>query len=138
MNIEDEIIRRLEILEDKGLWDAVRKSYRGTNQICMSEPISIAGTVIGLINPLNAECDKVRKEFEEEYNRKVYFGILSNTSIGRMLSLFYIGEEEEWEMDRNDLKNGYPLVYVHNFDGDFGEFGSIGYEVSGGGLIRTA
>ena len=35
------------------------------------------------------------------------------------------------------LKRGYADVYCYNIDENFGEYGSIAFEVANGGLIRT-
>ena len=48
-------------------------------------------------------------------------------------------KDEEWEMDREDLKKGVVLSYVYNYDvPEFSEFGSIGIEPTiAAGLKRT-
>lgn len=60
--------------------------------------------------------------------------------IGNVLDLFYVSEyEEEWSLERDDLKDGYSLVYAINLDADWcSEYGSIGFGVCGGGLVRSA
>lgn len=56
-----------------------------------------------------------------------------------MLNLLYVNAyEEEWERDKQDLKENYSFSYVVNLDDEiFSEFGSIAFEVKSGGLIRT-
>lgn len=69
----------------------------------------------------------------------MYYGVLSNTACGQLLTLLYVSHnEEEWEDDRKELKEGYPFVYVWNRDDEFGEFGSVGIKMEQGGLVRTA
>lgn len=79
-------------------------------------------------------------QFEKEHGYLVYYVIDSYTSIGRMLSYLYVSSnEEEWEQDRQDLKDGCPIVYVKNVDDEIlSEFGSIGIELRNGGVIRIA
>ena len=55
-------------------------------------------------------------------------------------SYLYVSKyKEEWEMDVNDLGEGYPVVYVENLeDPECSEFGSIRIFPNGDGLIRIA
>lgn len=95
---------------------------------------------IGILYWLDDEQKELVKKFEEKHNAVVYHAIYTNTAFGRMLALLYVSEyEEEWEMDRDDLKEGYPIAYVINLDDEHSsEFGSIGIKSQFGGLIRTA
>ena len=94
----------------------------------------------GILYWADEEQQAIIKEFEQEHEAIVYHIILSYTEIGRMLSIMYVSKyEEEWEMDRDDLKQGYPCVYVKNLDDDMlSEFGCIGIVERFGGLMRTA
>lgn len=79
-------------------------------------------------------------EFEEQNNALVYHVIHSYTSIGEMESYLYVSDyPEEWERDREDIKDGQQLVYVFNHDmPDCSEFGSIGVALTpAAGLRRT-
>ena len=53
--------------------------------------------------------------------------------------MLYISRySDEWEADRMDLKDGFPVVYVCNATApDLSEFGHIGIKAVGGGIIRT-
>lgn len=75
------------------------------------------------------------QEFEKEYGGLVYHVIQNRY----MLSFLYVSKhKEEWEYDRNDLKEGYPIAYVVNLsDESCSEFGSIGIRPCVGGLLRT-
>lgn len=74
------------------------------------------------------------QEFEKEYGGLVYHVIQNRY----MLSFLYVSKhKEEWEYDRNDLKEGYPIAYVVNLsDESCSEFGSIGIRPCVGGVIR--
>lgn len=78
-------------------------------------------------------------EFEKKHNALVYHVIHNNTVFGEMLAFLYVSDsEEEWDMDRGDLKNGITLAYVENVSNKCcSEFGSIGIQPSLGGLVRT-
>ena len=80
------------------------------------------------------------EEFEEEHNALVYHLIKSHTTIGTMLTVFYVSKYmEEWEIDRADMDYGTQCCYVKNLDDDWcSEFGSIGFRSINGGLVRTA
>ena len=79
-------------------------------------------------------------EFEEKHDYLVYYAILSHTTIGRMLSLFYVSNrEEEWSGDWKELNEGFQMSYVFKLDiPEYSEFGLIGFKPIFGGLIRTA
>lgn len=80
------------------------------------------------------------REFEEKNNALVYFIIHSYTTIGEMESYLFVSDyAEEWEIDREDVKNGQQLAYVYNHDmPDCSEFSSIGVELTpAAGLRRT-
>ena len=74
-------------------------------------------------------------QFEQEYGGLVYH-VIQN---GQMLSFLYVSKyQEEWELDRNDLKEGCPIAYVANLTNELcSEFGSIGIQPCVGGVIRT-
>lgn len=85
------------------------------------------------------QLERVRK-FEEENNALVYFIIHSYTNIGELENYLYVSDyPEEWEMDREDIKQGQQLCYVVNHDApECSEFGSIGIELTpAAGLHRT-
>lgn len=81
---------------------------------------------------------KLIEEFEEEYDGLVYLANLCNTEFGKLLSLFYVSDyKEEWEMENEDIKDGYSCVYCINLDcPDFSEFGSIAFQPIFGGVKR--
>lgn len=93
----------------------------------------------GFLFWLDSDQQAIVDEFEAEHDALVYHVIRSFTEFGELYSLLYVSKyEEEWEDDRNDIKNGIALVYVKNMDEDlFSEFGSIGIKPQFGGLVRT-
>lgn len=76
------------------------------------------------------------KEFEKTTGNLVYHVQLLHTDIGDMYSFFYVSSTiEEWDLDRQDLKNNQSFVYVWN--GQIEEYGNIGIEKLMGGIVRT-
>lgn len=88
---------------------------------------------------LNKEMKEMIKDWEKETGNIVYHVIYNHLGFGRCLSLLYVSKnEEEWEMDREDLINDCPFVYVINIDcPDFSEYGGIGIRKVNGGILRT-
>ena len=131
--------KRLQILQDMGLWDEVMEFWKkGT--ACFSKPMNMFGEVTGVIFTFNEDekLKVVKEQLEEEKGFKVYYGIYDETIFGRLILFFKISScEEDWEMERNAIKNGYADVYCYNLDEEYGEYGSIGFKVANGGLIRT-
>ena len=82
---------------------------------------------------------KIIEEFEKEHNAIVYHAIHIFTEFGELLNLLYVSSyDEEYEQDKQDLKENYAFSYVVNLNDEmFSEFGSIVYKVKSGGLIRT-
>ena len=66
--------------------------------------------------------------------------IRSYTTFGKMDCYLYVSDHrDEWEQDREDLKNREPPCYVYNHDmPDCSEFGCVGIEKTcAAGLCRT-
>ena len=84
----------------------------------------------------------VVKEIEREYGGLVYLVLISHTTFGTLYNLFYVSKnQKEWEEDKEDLKQKYALIYVHNAsDNICSEFGSICFEYDNvcGGIYRSA
>ena len=125
---KQEAINRMKAL---GIFSETIKQFKG-GQVSYSEPH------LGANYWLDEEQEKIVKEFEEEYNALVYFVIRSYTEFGKLDALLYVSDyEEEWEMDREDIQDGYAIAYVYNYDiPDFSEIGSIAVQGKFGGLVR--
>ena len=132
--------KRLGILLEMGLWDEVTKIFEKKNVACLSKEMVLFGVSgINFTFDEMPEFKEVKEQFEEQYECLVYYGILSTTNVGQFLTLLYVSHnEEEWEDDVRELKEGYPFAYVWNREEEFGEFGSVGIKMEQGGLIRVA
>lgn len=108
------------------------------NQFIEDDIVMVSDNPFGMLYWLNDDYKKLVAEFETEYNGLVYIANYCVTEFGRLLSLFYVSDyDEEWEMDNEDIAEGYAMVYCINLDcTDFSEFGSIAYESINGGIKR--
>lgn len=98
------------------------------------------GEVIGVNFSFNEdeELKNIKDIIEKETNYVVYYGIYTDTAFGRMIDLLCVTTyEDDWEQAYEDIYNGYAEAYCYNLDEKFGEYGSIGFELANGGLIRT-
>ena len=103
------------------------------------KPVSFDG-IDGLYG-FKAGAVKDMEDFEEKYNALIYFVIYTPSDFGDMVSYLYVcDDEDEWEMDRNDLHEGYAMTWTENLDHpECSEFGSIAFsKTSSGGLKRVA
>jgi hypothetical protein len=126
---KQEAIKRMKSL---GVFLETIRQFKG-GQVSYSEP------PLGANYWLDDEQKEIVKKFEEEHNALVYFVTRSYTEFGKLDSLLYISDyEEEWEMDREDIQDGYALAYVYNYDiPEYSEFGSIAVQNRFGGLVRV-
>lgn len=95
--------------------------------------------LIGMLYWLSDEQERIVRNWEEETGNMVYHVIHSMTNFGEMLTFLYVSDDdEEWELDRDDIKNGMALCYVYNVTmPDLSEYGSCGIKPCNGGVIRT-
>lgn len=99
-------------------------------------PISFSG--VDQVYELNkGGVDRI-KAFENNYNALVYYVIFAATGLGNMESYLFVSDyEEEWEMDHDDLDDGYAMTWTENLDHpEFSEFGSISFSRTKRGALR--
>lgn len=133
---KQECIARMEMLH---IMPKVIGDFKRSGKIYYSERQNsfFNATLYWLKN--EPEYAKVVKDFEEEYGAMVYHAQLTHLTFGDCLSLLYVSKnEEEWEYDKNNLKENSAMAYVKNLtDDDCSEFGYIGIKSSLGGVTRT-
>ena len=137
---KQEALKRLEILKENGLLKNVVDDFKKNDLIYYSEQTKMGGILYYCTQSNGADkYVKIIEEFEKEHNAIVYHAIHIFTEFGELLNLLYVSSyDEEYEQDKQDLKENYVFSYVINLDDEiFSEFGSIGYEIKSGGLIRT-
>lgn len=126
---KEEALKRMEML---------RMSRQCINAFKRGEVWESEG--IGSLYECNEKENGYIKEFENKYGGMVYHMIHNMFEFGECYSMLYVSkQEDEWEMDDQDLEDGYAFVYVLNVDDEnSSEFGSIGIQPSIGGLRRTS
>ena len=137
--IKEEGRQRIQMLQDMGLWEEVMEFWeKGT--ACFSKPMELMGEMTGVNFTFNEDqqLKSIKEQLEEKKGFVTYYGIYDETVFGRMILLFRISScEEDWKIERAGLERGYADVYCYNIDEQEGEYGSIGFQVANGGLIRT-
>lgn len=85
------------------------------------------------------EQQEIINRIEKANGGLVYHAVFSANCEDPMLSLLYITKyKEEWEYDRDALKDGLVFAWVENLVVPWcSEFGTIQVESRIGGLIRT-
>lgn len=93
----------------------------------------------GILYWLSEQQKAVVEKFEKEYDALVYHVIHNFTAFGELLTCLYVSaSSEEWELDREDLKEDYAVAYVENLTDPFcSEIGGVGIKPKFGGVIRT-
>ena len=93
----------------------------------------------GALYEVNDEEQKLIDNFEKNCEGCLVYHIIHNKfEFGECYSILYVSsDKEEWQQDKDDIKDGYVFAYVENIDTPcFSEFGSIAIKPSFGGLVR--
>ena len=149
MSKRAEAIRRLEILERKGMIGAAKQLFIKKNTIPVFERTALGNIVYGTIFTLEEvnhfpeyqeyNLKEMIEEFEEKNDAVVYLATTEKADFGLLIDLFYVTKyEEEWPMNIENLKNNRQLVYTYNLTNPyFSERGTIRFSVNLGGVLRT-
>lgn len=139
MNVSKEIkkVEAINRMKELGLFAPCIKAFKSRDEVQLSEQT-------GGLYEFSADRELTAKvqEFERKNNALVYHVIHTlmrlDGEVMDMYNFLYVSDyQEEWEMDQNDIKEGYALVYVWNKTIDyFSEFGSIAVKEKFGGLVR--
>lgn len=145
--MKQEAIKRLGLMRAQGLMPCVfNKFKKKKSDLYFSEYNGLGGALFYLTDETSVYMNDKPvylmpyvKRFEEEYDALVYHATVEKTPFGICLDLFYVSSsKEEWNYDTYDIVDKRPYVYVYNLTiPEFSEFGSISYDVVGGGLVRT-
>lgn len=93
----------------------------------------------GALYEVNQKEQKLIDNFEKNHpNCLVYHMIHNIFEFGECYSMLYVSSDiEEWEQDKDDIKDGYTFAWVENVDLDWcSEFGTIAIKSQFGGLVR--
>ena len=132
---EEKKLEAIKRMEKIGYWKQAKEKFRRSNKVFVNEP------PFGAVYDLDLVIKEEVEKFEKEHDALVYMVVRANTVFGLMDSLLFVGDNaDEWEMDMDDLSNGYAFTYTINHDApDCSEFGSIGFRLgAGAGLVRVA
>ena len=127
-------VEALARMKELGIFAQTIRQFDKEDKISLSEP------PFGAFFWIEGEDLERVREFEREYEALVFVAIRSYTTIGKMDSFLYVSNDlEEWEADRQALKEGEAMAYVYNHDApDCSEIGIIGIApTAGAGLRRT-
>lgn len=124
---KQEAFKRLEMISLHE--DAKRKFYE-ENKLSKSER--------GILFELNNDELVLVQKWEKETGNLVYHVIHDFYEFGECYSFLYVNKyPEEWELDREDLQEGFPLAYVKNVsDNSCSEYGTIGIKSLMGVIFR--
>ena len=132
-----EALKRMKMLK---LMKEVQDDFENDDRIYYSERQNKFFNAVLYWLDNNEDYVKIVKEFEKKHKALVYHCQLTHMEFGDNLALLYVSQnEEEWEMDRKDLEQGYAFAYVRNLDCEYdSDLGTIGIRPSMGGILRTA
>ena len=124
----DEAIERMKLLKlDKSCIEAFTKG-----KVWESEGF-------GALYEVNDKEQKIIDKFEANHEGCLVYHMIHNKfEFGECYSILYVSpDKDEWQRDKDDIKDGYVFAYVENIDDDWcSEFGSIAIRPSFGGLVR--
>ena len=92
------------------------------------------------LSPLNELEREIVAEFERRHQSIVYYAMRTSTNFGELISFLFVSPyKNEWNIERNDLKQKRTVSYVYNTETpEFSELGYIEFEPSyNGNLKRT-
>lgn len=142
MNVsrEEKKIEAIKRLSRMGIIKDAIDQFEKEDIVMYSDHTVFGGHEVGALYWLNNSLLNQVEDFEAEYDALVYLVVRTYTAFGMLDSYFYVSDhKDEWDMDYDDLSEGYATVYVYNNDEPaFSEFGSIGWKEAGGGIVRTA
>ena len=126
--MREECIKRMEMLKlDRHCINAFKRG-----EIWESE-------AYGALYELNDNEKKMEEEFEKNNPGCMVYHLIHNVfEFGECYSMLFVGNEVgEWELEKEELREGYVFSYVKNVTDEYcSEFGSIVVRPSFGGLIR--
>lgn len=121
-----EAIKRMSILD---MHPNVIHEFENEQKLNRSE------TSLGILFWLTDEEQEMVKDFQNKYNVLVYHVIKTCTvQMGTIYDLLFITtEQEEWDIEKEDLKDDYAFVHTIGY---FSESGMIKIKKVNGGVAR--
>lgn len=132
-----EALKRMSILK---IMKEVREDFKNNDRVYYSErQNSIFNATLYWVS--NSErYVQIIKDFEKKHNALVYHCQLTHLAFGDCLTLLFVSKyENEWNGDKELLRNGESVAYVENLEDSMSsEVGYVGIVPSQGGVLRTA
>lgn len=136
-----EAIERLKILHKQyELMETVIKEFENGDTLYYSEYRNKVFPAVLYWISNREDLTELVKKVEEEKGILVYHAILTPTIFGDFFYMLYVSQnEEEWEMEKIDLKESLPLAYGINLsDPEMAEFGGIQIDGAMGGIRQIS
>ena len=113
-------------MKELGIYGPTIQQFEKSGKISLSEP------PVGAFFWIEGEDLERVRAFDQKYNALVFVAIRSYTTIGKMDSFLFVSDyPEDWEIDRQSLKDGEVMAYVYNHDApDCSEMGLIGIKLT--------
>ena len=132
MTKEDQKAEACVLMKLMGIRSDICRNFEndGTVMLCVG----------GIFTPVGDELQHYILQFEEEYNATIFLVVHQSTRYGELFAMPFVGNyEEDWELVREDVTDGYVLTYCVNVTHpDCSEMGSICFRrTDNGGIIRT-
>ena len=114
-----------------GVREDVRRKFEadGTVMLCNN----------GQYYPVDEAMATEIRRFEQEHDATVFLAVRVLTVLGDLDALLFVGKyEEEWLLERRDIKAGYAMSYTINRNyPECSEMGSIFFRTTeDGGIVR--
>lgn len=131
-----EAVARMGILD---ILPNVRREFAREGKVEVSERVNKDYPAVLYWSENYNGLDEKIAEFEEKNGGLVYHVILTHMEFGDTFSFLYVpGDEEEWSMDTNLIKDGECYSYTWNKDApEMSDYGYIGIKPIMGGVMRT-
>ena len=126
-----EAMERMKLL---GLPIKVIRQFEQTGEVCT------CACITGRPLTSSDETKSLIPKLEQQHGILIYLNVHTEAAFGSIDNLFFVGEyKEEWEWEREEIKDNYALVYAYNWSRpECSEMGTIGFErTRNGGIIRT-
>ena len=121
----------MEWLKLMGIREDVRRKFNEDETVMLCSD--------GRYSPITESMVNEIRQFEQDHNATVFLAVRMQSAFGNLDALLFVGKyEEEWELEREDIKSGYAMSYTINRDyPECSEMGSIFYRTTkDGGIIR--
>ena len=123
VSLEEKKIEAVKRMKALGIFSETIRQFEKENLV------SVSVSPFGGFFWIDDEDKERIAAFEKKSSALVYMVVRSYTDYGKMDSYLFVSDfkDEEWAMDREDLKHGRAFAYVYNYEEpEFSEFGTIG------------